>query len=207
MYIQNNIVCFDMFLTCLTLIYKNNSITHLFLCYNLLQSFCTNLILFFDKQYNDILQRDIENDFSKKKLFTNLYIIMNHLHCVISSLLIIQTSKIYFAIAGVVLVNLANLYSIIAILHDSINIHDETLYQQKIYFLLELSIMSIVISVMYNLTTDLSILYECIGFITMYILTLFIHKFSLLQFLQIYGSYITYRFISIEYILINNYIY
>lgn len=198
MYLQTNIISLDIFLTLFTLIYENDSKAQLYLIFNFFQSFCTNLIVFFDKQYNEILQRDLENDLNKKRVFSNLYVIMNHLQCFISSLLIIKISQIYYAIACIILLNFVNLYSIIAILHDSRNVHDETNYHQKIYFLIELSMMSIIISVVYNLTSDLFILNECIGLLSMYILSLFVHNFTLLQFVQLYGSYITYKFIKFD---------
>lgn len=198
MYLQKNIIYFDFFVTIVTLVYENNSKAQLFLYYNLFISLFTSLIIFFDKQYNDILQRDIENDLNKKRLFSNLYIVMNHLHCFISSLFIIQISQTYYPIAIIVSLNLTNLYSMIAILIEIRSIQDEMQYLKKIYFLIELSIISIITSVMFNLTNDLSILNECIGFFCMYVLSLFIHNFTLLQFVQIYGSYITYKFIKIE---------
>lgn len=197
-YLQKNIIYLDFFLTFLTLIYETHSKTKLFLYYNLFQSLSTGLILFFDKQYNEILQRDLENDSNKKRLFSNLYIIINHLHCFISSLFIIQISQIYYQITIIILLNLSNLYSIIAILYDSINIQDEIQYQQKMYFLIELSLMSVITSVMFNLTSDLNILNECIVLFSIYILSLFIRNFTLLQILQFYSSYITYKFILID---------
>lgn len=198
MYLQKNIIYFDFFLTIVTLVYEKHSKAQMFLYYNLCLSLFTGFIIFFDKQYNDILQRDIENDLNKKRLFSNLYIVMNHLHCFISSLFIIQISEIYYPIAIIISLNLTNLYSIIAILIDIRSIHDEIQYHKKIYFLIELSIISIITSVMFNLTNNLSILNECIGFFCMYIISLFIHDFTLLQFVQIYGTYITYKFIKLE---------
>lgn len=204
MYLQKNIIYFDFFLTIVTLVYENHSKAKLFLYYNLFISLFTSLIIFFDKQYNDILERDIENDLNKKRLFSNLYIVMNHLHCFVSSLFIIQISKTYYPIAIIVSLNLTILYSIIAILIEIRSIQDEMQYLKKIYFLIELSIISIITSVMFNLTNDLSILNECIGFFCIYVLSLFIHNFTLIQFVQIYGSYITYKFIKIEDERMNN---
>lgn len=197
-YLQTNIIYVDIFLTLITLIYETHLKAQLFLYYNLCQSLSTGLILFFDKKYNEILQRDLESDLNKKRLFSNLYIILNQLHCFISSLFIIQISKNYYPITIILLLNLINLYSIIAILYDTRSIQDEIQYQQKIYFLIELSLMSIITAVMFNLTADLYILNECIGLFSIYILSLFIHNFTLLQFIQLYSSYISYKFILID---------
>lgn len=197
-YLQTNIIYVDIFLTLITLIYETHLKAQLFLYYNLCQSLSTGLILFFDKKYNEILQRDLESDLNKKRLFSNLYIILNQLHCFISSLFIIQISKQYYPITIILLLNLINLYSIIAILYDTRGIQDEIQYQQKIYFLIELSLMSVITAVMFNLTADLYILNECIGLFSIYILSLFIHNFTLLQFIQLYSSYISYKFILID---------
>lgn len=198
MYLQKNIIYLDFFFSLVTLIYETHSKAQMFLYYNLFQSFSTCLILLFDKKYNEILQRDLESDLNKKRLFSNLYIIINHLHCFISSLFIIQISQIYYQITIILLLNLSNLYSIIAILYDSVNIQDDIQYQQKMYFLIELSLMSVITSVMFNLTSDLNILNECIVLFSIYILSLFIRNFTLLQILQFYSSYITYKFILID---------
>ena len=197
-YLQTNIIYLDLFFSLVTLIYETHLKAQIFLYYNLFQSFSTCLILLFDKKYNEILQRDLENDLNKKRLFSNLYIIMNHLHCFISSLFIIHISQIYYAISIIILLNITNLYSIIAILYDIRNTYDETNYLQKIYFLIELSMISIVTSVMFNLTSDIYILNECIGFLSIYLLSLFINNFTLLQLVQIYGNYITYKFIKLD---------
>ena len=197
-YLQTNIICLDMILTLYSYMYDNDSKVKLYLFFNFIQSLSSVIIVFFDKKYNEILQRDLENDLNKKRLFSNLYIIINHLHCFISSLFIIQISQIYYQITIILLLNLSNLYSIIAILYDSVNIQDEIQYQQKMYFLIELSLMSVITSVMFNLTSDLNILNECIVLFSIYILSLFIRNFTLLQILQFYSSYITYKFILID---------
>ena len=197
-YLQTNIICLDMILTLYSYMNDNDSKVKLYLFFNFIQSLSSVIIVFFDKKYNEILQRDLENDLNKKRLFSNLYIIVNHLHCFISSLFIIQISQIYYAISIIILLNITNLYSIIAILYDIRNTHDETNYLQKIYFLIELSMISIVTSVMFNLTSDIYILNECIGFLSIYLLSLFINNFTLLQLVQIYGNYITYKFIKLD---------